>query len=68
MSESTWYDRKRDDVIIGYGMRRGYLRIHLTSQKVGGPGAVVITALCHGIQPIFMSAESWPFRAGRSAW
>lgn len=56
MSEATWYDAATEERVIGYGLRRGNLRLHLTSQKVGGPGAIVITALCRGIQPLVWCA------------
>ena len=47
---AEWWEDSRRDTLLGHDLRFGTKRAHITSIKDGGPGAVIVEALCGGIE------------------
>ncbi|XKH58572.1 hypothetical protein LG293_16090 (plasmid) [Citricoccus nitrophenolicus] len=50
--KADWFTDTDRDMLLGFGLRNGNTRTHITRQTVGGPGAVLKAALCHGVQSV----------------
>lgn len=51
---SEWWDESRRGQLMGYGVRWGNKRAHITKIEDDGPGANGIRSLCGGIQSVCM--------------
>lgn len=51
---AEWFTEDMRDQLLGYGIRSGHTRHHLTNLRIGGPGAIRISAICHGIQGVVL--------------
>lgn len=49
---APWWDESRRGRVLGYGLRSGWMRTHITEIQETGPAAVTVRALCGGIQSI----------------
>lgn len=51
---AKWFTEDMHDQLLGYGIRSGHTLHHLTYLQIGGPGAIRISAVCHGIQGVLL--------------
>lgn len=51
---AEWFTEDLRDQHVGYSLGRPRQKFHVYQYRIGGPGAVRRTALCHGVQDVVM--------------